>query len=87
MEVCINVCTGIGYRMEWFLLYGPDVQGRITETQLPLAEKSFPGISEMYNKMQKKPLTFLQLLWMYESAKRDAASAEQTVLPVPGVNN
>lgn len=73
--------------MEWFLLLGPDVQGRITETQLPLAEKSFPGISEMYNNMQTKPLTFLQLLWMYQSAQRDAALSEQSVRPAPNVTN
>ena len=74
-------------KVEQFLLIAPDVQGRITETQLPLAEKSFPGISEMYNSMQKKPATFLQLLWMYQSAQRDAALAKQTVLPASGVNN
>ena len=73
--------------MEWFLLLGPDVQGRITETQLPLAEKSFPGIIEMYNNMQRKPLTFLQLLWIYQSAQRDAKSTERPGRPVPSVNN
>ena len=48
------------------------MQGRITEAELPLAEQSFPGISEMYANMQDKPATFLQLLWKYESEKRKA---------------
>jgi hypothetical protein len=42
------------------------VQGRITEAQLPQAEKSFPGISAVYDAMEDKPATFLQLVWMYE---------------------
>jgi hypothetical protein len=42
------------------------VQGRITECELPLAEKSFPGISEMYGALEEKPRTFLQLVWMYQ---------------------
>ena len=73
--------------MERFLLHAPDVQGRITETQLPLAEKSFPGISAMYAEMQEKPLTFLQLLWMYQAARRKAAQANQIGLPDAHVHN
>ncbi len=42
------------------------VQGRITERQLPLAERSFPGISRFYASLDDKPATFLQLLWAYE---------------------
>ena len=42
------------------------VQGRITERQLPLAERSFPGISRFYAELQDKPVTFLQLLWAFE---------------------
>jgi hypothetical protein len=45
------------------------VRGRITERQLPLAEKSFPGIGRMYRGLEDKSLTFLQLVWMYEEAR------------------
>ena len=45
------------------------MRGRITERQLPLAEKSFPGIIEMYQGLQDKSLTFLQLVWIYEEAR------------------
>jgi hypothetical protein len=43
------------------------VQGRITEQQLPLAERSFPGISRFYAQLDDKPATFLQLVWAYEA--------------------
>jgi hypothetical protein len=45
------------------------VQGRITEHQLPLAERSFPGISQFYESLENKPATFLQLVWAYEGQK------------------
>jgi hypothetical protein len=45
------------------------VQGRITERQLPLAERSFPGISRFYAELQDKPTTFLQLVWAFEGRK------------------
>ena len=44
----------------------PRVQGRITERQLPLAERSFPGISRFYASLDDKPATFLQLVWAFE---------------------
>ena len=48
----------------------PDrVQGRITEHQLPLAEHSFPGISQFYASLENKPATFLQLVWAFEGQK------------------
>jgi hypothetical protein len=46
------------------------VQGRITEGQLPLAERSFPGISRFYAEMEHKPATFLQLVWAFEGRER-----------------
>ena len=52
------------------------VQGRITERQLPLAERSFPGISRFYAQLDDKPATFLQLVWAYE-AKREAAASSR----------
>jgi len=49
------------------------VQGRITERQLPLAERSFPGISRFYAEMEHKPATFLQLVWAFEGRMRPRA--------------
>jgi hypothetical protein len=46
-----------------------DVQGRITERELPLAEESFPGISRFYATLERKPMTFLQLVWAFEGSK------------------
>lgn len=46
------------------------VQGRITERQLPLAERSFPGITRFYASLDEKPVTFLQLLWAFEGRKQ-----------------
>ena len=43
------------------------VVGRITEKHLSEAEKTFPGIAEMYDALTRKPTTFLQLVWIYES--------------------
>ncbi len=45
--------------------------GRITEQHLSEAEKTFPGIMAMYSKLARKPLTFLQLVWMYETSLAD----------------
>jgi hypothetical protein len=42
------------------------VQGRITERQLPMAERSMPGISRFYASLDAKPATFLELLWAFE---------------------
>jgi hypothetical protein len=56
------------------------VQGRITTRQLPLAEKSCPGIGALYRELEDKPATFLQLLWIYEARRmgtlRSAKSAQ-----------
>jgi hypothetical protein len=46
-----------------------DVQGRITERQLPDAEQSMPGISSFYASLDAKPATFLQLLWAFEGQR------------------
>jgi len=54
-----------------------DMQGRITERQLPLAERSHPGISRFYDELEDKPATFLQLLWAYEGARRTRTSARK----------
>jgi hypothetical protein len=42
------------------------VKGRITEKHLSLAEESFPGIGDLYRSLDRKPATFLQLVWLYE---------------------
>jgi hypothetical protein len=44
------------------------VVGRITEIHLAEAEKTFPGIGRLYNRLPVKPATFLQLVWKYETA-------------------
>jgi len=43
-----------------------NVVGRITEQHLSEAEKSFPGIIDIYDGLSTKPVTFLQLVWIYE---------------------
>lgn len=63
------------------------VQGRITIAQLPLAEKSFPGISEVYANLQEKPVTFLQLVWIYETTMRRAAQVDQETEEVASPGN
>lgn len=54
------------------------MQGRITERQLPLAEKSFPGIGRFYRALSAKPATFLQLVWMFEAQRLRRAPAAPT---------
>lgn len=49
------------------------MQGRITEAQFPLAEKSFPGIRSVYDALDDKPATFLQLVFIYEEVCEVAA--------------
>jgi hypothetical protein len=46
------------------------VQGRITEQHLPEAERSMPGITRFYARLDEKPATFLDLLWAFEGSKR-----------------
>lgn len=53
--------------MERILYVYSVVVGRITEKHLGEAEKTFPGIGEMYAALSRKPATFLQLVWMYET--------------------
>jgi hypothetical protein len=57
------------------------VQGRITERQLPLAERSFPGISRFYAQLDDKPATFLQLVWAYEATREASASSRKRQRP------
>ena len=57
----------------------PAVQGRITERQLPLAEKSFPGIGRFYRALSDKPATFLQLVWMFEARQYGGRASAQPV--------
>ncbi len=55
------------------------VQGRITARQLPLAEKSFPGIGRFYRGLAEKPATFLQLVWMFEARQLTGRASAQPV--------
>ena len=52
------------------------MKGRITEAQLPLAESCCPGITQLYRTMRRKPETFLDLLWLYEGARRGEPAVE-----------
>lgn len=60
------------------------MQGRITARQLPLAEKSCPGIGKLYRELSSepdakcKPVTFLQLLWIYEGRRSAAETARHS---------
>ena len=49
------------------VLLAARVVGRITERQLPQAERCFPGISRFYKSLDAKPMTFLQLVWAFEA--------------------
>jgi hypothetical protein len=55
----------------------PRVQGRITERQLPLAERSFPGITRFYASLDQKPATFLQLVWAFEGRQQRRAACRK----------
>jgi hypothetical protein len=57
------------------------VQGRITESHLPLAEKCFPGICRFYAQMAEKPVTFLQLVWAYEGRRAASAARPRRAAP------
>ena len=46
------------------------MQGRITESHLPAAEESSPGITRFYESLDEKPATFLDLLWAFEARVR-----------------
>ena len=54
------------------------MQGRITNKQLPKADRCIPGIARYHEELSEKPMTFLQLLWKFEGEKlahRTAAAA------------
>jgi len=53
------------------------VQGRITESHLPQAEESSPGITRFYESLDEKPATFLDLLWAFESRIRGCKSTRK----------
>lgn len=57
------------------------VIGRITARHLPLAEKSCPGIGELYRELDDKPATFLQLLWIYEARRAGAIAKTRRAAP------
>ncbi|MBE7450695.1 MAG: hypothetical protein HS111_17895 [Kofleriaceae bacterium] len=57
------------------------MQGRLTRRHLPLAEKSCPGIGELYRELDDKPATFLQLLWIYEARRAGIARPARPAQP------
>jgi hypothetical protein len=56
---------------------GIDVQGRITEAQLPDAERCMPGITRFYKAMATKPATFLDLLWAFQGRAQPCKSSRK----------
>ena len=48
--------------------------GYITERDFDAAEREFPGIQRLYEALSRKPATFLQLVWAYETLRREAAA-------------
>jgi hypothetical protein len=54
------------------------VQGRITESHLPKAEESSPGITRFYESLDEKPATFLDLLWAFEGRMRRCNSTRKS---------
>ncbi len=66
---------------EWRLLGKSRVKGRITEKHLGLAERTFPGIGELYRTLDDKPATFLQLVWFYEAIVAELDGRCSAALP------
>ena len=42
-----------------------NLRGFVTERDFDLAEREFPGIVRFYADCIRKPVTFLDLLWLY----------------------
>jgi hypothetical protein len=59
----LPLSLGIGPR----IAVPQDVFGLITEHDLGQAESVFPGIERLYEELEAKPRTFLQLVWEYTS--------------------
>jgi hypothetical protein len=57
------------------LLQAEPVQGRITNKQLPKADRCIPGIARYHRELECKPMTFLQLLWKFEGEKLQESKA------------
>lgn len=45
------------------------MQGRITQRHLPEADRSIPGIRQFHDQLDRKPATFLDLLWQFEGTR------------------
>ena len=51
------------------------MRGFVTDKDLASAEKCFPGIVRFYLSLTRKPRTFLELVWAYESTRETLARA------------
>lgn len=71
--------------MDRNLLDARVVQGRITEVDLPAAEKTFPGITVVYEQLPEKPKTFLQLVWLYEELVEELRGEVEAEMLYAGV--
>ena len=54
----------------------PDWMATIADTR-SLAELSMPGITRFYEGLDRKPLTFLDLLWAFEGRKTRCKSTRK----------
>lgn len=50
------------------------MQGRITQRHLPEADRSIPGIRRFHDQLERKPATFLDLLWQFEGCRTPKAT-------------
>ena len=55
----------------------PLMKGLITEDDLPLAEKEWPGLRDFLLSMpaSERPSTFLDLIWRFEGCRNAAKAA------------
>jgi len=54
------------------------MRGCITERDFDEAESCFPGIAKFYRELQRKPVTFLDLVWAFLDAgcRKEEASSD-----------
>jgi hypothetical protein len=53
--------------------------GFITERDFATAECEFPGIQDFYEHLDRKPATFLQLVWAFEHPEERSGTTGATV--------
>jgi hypothetical protein len=61
--------------LEYPLLFLESMRGYITERDYELMERVFPGIMRFYWKTLPRPVTFLELLWRFESHRTERCAS------------